>query len=286
MKSTAAMIKTTTDIWSEIIEEDGKLKRYENKRFPLFESLDQLCEGQIAEGKHCFTSSKPPDGRSKSVEVGSKNRIHLDFTKKNPWDIAVNVGGPDSEGLSSSLRTVDEYERQHVLENELLQQKGQKKKRSYQQRMEETRMQDVDSELLEDRHEGPQDISDDDAQKSDEHESSRSGPAGSNRGRPKKTNDTKPVPRVEETISKFLSFKKRQAAAKEQKKQEAQDYSITRCLEVLRAMDDMSDEIKINASDVFKDAMNWEIFLGYESRIRSLWLKKELDMLGTRLSTS
>ncbi|XP_062225501.1 uncharacterized protein LOC133924116 [Phragmites australis] len=53
---TASMINTTSEIWDEIIEEDSKLRRYENKSFPLFDALDLLYEGQFAEGKHCFTS--------------------------------------------------------------------------------------------------------------------------------------------------------------------------------------------------------------------------------------
>jgi hypothetical protein len=35
------------------------------------------------------------------------------------------------------------------------------------------------------------------------------------------------------------------------------------------------------ASEVFKDAINREIFLGYEPRLRGLWLKKEANKLST-----
>ena len=44
-------------------------------------------------------------------------------------------------------------------------------------------------------------------------------------------------------------------------------------------MDDVHDEVKIFASDVFKDAANREIFLGYNSRLRGMWLKKEVDKI-------
>lgn len=37
---------------------------------------------------------------------------------------------------------------------------------------------------------------------------------------------------------------------------------------------------KIGAADIFKDALNREIFLGYESRLRGLWLRKEVSKLG------
>jgi len=50
---------------------------------------------------------------------------------------------------------------------------------------------------------------------------------------------------------------------------------------VLKEMADVPDDIKILASVVFKDSMNREIFLGYESRLRAMWLMKEVSKLGT-----
>jgi hypothetical protein len=44
-------------------------------------------------------------------------------------------------------------------------------------------------------------------------------------------------------------------------------------------MADVSDEVKVLASDVFKDAENREIFLSYEPRLRTLWLKREVGKL-------
>ena len=47
---------------------------------------------------------------------------------------------------------------------------------------------------------------------------------------------------------------------KEQASIQGQQYSISRCLEVLNAIGDVSDEINVLASDVFKDAANRELF--------------------------
>ena len=47
-------------------------------------------------------------------------------------------------------------------------------------------------------------------------------------------------------------------------------------------MADVPDDIKILASVVFKDSMNREIFLGYESRLRAMWLMKEVNKLETQ----
>jgi hypothetical protein len=47
-------------------------------------------------------------------------------------------------------------------------------------------------------------------------------------------------------------------------------------------MNDVSDDVKILASKVFKDSMNQEIFLGYESRLRAMWSMKEASKFGTQ----
>ncbi|KXG21741.1 uncharacterized protein LOC110430545 [Sorghum bicolor] len=59
------------------------------------------------------------------------------------------------------------------------------------------------------------------------------------------------------------------------------EYSIPKCLKVLHDMDDVSDEMKHLAFHILKDATNREIFMSYESRLRGLWLKKEVNKLGT-----
>ncbi|KAM3406530.1 hypothetical protein ACQJBY_000562 [Aegilops geniculata] len=77
----------------------------------------------------------------------------------------------------------------------------------------------------------------------------------------------------------YVNFKKDQASKKEKVSQQGKQPSITECLQVLNDMDDVPDEVKIFASDVFKDAANREIFLGYNSRLRGMWLKKEVDKI-------
>ncbi|XBI45623.1 hypothetical protein VPH35_110069 [Triticum aestivum] len=108
-------------------------------------------------------------------------------------------------------------------------------------------------------------------QKSEDHAKSGSGNGGSQCGRPnKKYKGTTSIPSTEETMEQKASNK-------------GQQYSISRCMEVLHGMDDVSDEIKVLASDVLKDASSREFFLCYESRLRGLWLKKEVAKLGTQL---
>jgi len=82
-------------------------------------------------------------------------------------------------------------------------------------------------------------------------------------------------------MSEFVKLKREQAGIKEQAS--GKQYSIPKCLEVLNVMVDVSDEIKILASDVFKDASNRELFISYDPRLRGLWLKKEVGKLGIQL---
>lgn len=130
------------------------------------------------------------------------------------------------------------------------------------------------------QHDCSDDDDDEADNQSDDHTSSRSVTAGSSKGRPRKTKDRKSVPPIEESLSEFVSFRKEQAAAKDMVKKQGLEFSVTRCLAVLKDMDDVSDEIKIGTADVFKDALNREIFLGYESRLHGLWLTKEVSKLG------
>lgn len=233
--------------------------------------------GQLAEGKHCFTSSKSHHTARKGSEATREPTKRLDFTKKNPWTTAIDVRprrssvGDEEEANSPSrindFGTVD-------LENEHVQYKGYKK-RSHQV------VGNSERQGMETEQNYFSDSDNDEADnQSDDHTSSRSGTAGSSRGRGRKRKDIKSVPPVEESLSEFVSFRKEQAAAKEMVKKQGLEFSVTRCLAVLKDMDDVSDEIKIGAADIFKDALNREIFLGYESRLRGLWLRKEVSKLG------
>uniref|UniRef100_A0ACD5Y6E0 Uncharacterized protein n=1 Tax=Avena sativa TaxID=4498 RepID=A0ACD5Y6E0_AVESA len=109
---------------------------------------------------------------------------------------------------------------------------------------------------------------DEDVQRSFDQENSRSGNGGAQSGRARKhrSHTSVPVPRIEETMSEFVKLKREQAGIKEQAS--GKQYSIPKCLEVLNVMVDVSDEIKILASDVFKDASNRELFLSYDPRLR------------------
>ncbi|CAL5020957.1 unnamed protein product [Urochloa decumbens] len=116
------------------------------------------------------------------------------------------------------------------------------------------------------------------AQRSDEHVTKRP-LTTSNRGIFKKHKAIAEMPCIEEIGSVHPESRMAQANVNKQEATQGKDYSISRCLDVLEAMDDVPDEMKILASDVFRDATNREMFLCYAPRLRGPWLKKELGRL-------
>ncbi|GJM95674.1 hypothetical protein PR202_ga12444 [Eleusine coracana subsp. coracana] len=287
--------------WSSRYEK-GLVDRLTEYRFSHY-------RGQFAEQKHCFTSSKPQKSRGIGIEGETTDKVTLDFTQKRPWSLVIEVGACHGDGSDSPTR-YDELRRQglgtksvqekeyptsqlmdgfgqQLLEKEHPQYGGRQNKISRQRiasggkgpNVEHTQEQQYEPDFVSDKDEI------DELQQSDEQATSRSVAAGPNRGRPKKSDVAKPVTRIEETMSEFLALKKEQSIVKMRSKMTKDIYSMTRWLAVLQDIDDVSDKIKIHASDVFKDALNREIFLGYEPRLRALWLKKEVNKLGIDMTT-
>jgi hypothetical protein len=59
----------------------------------------------------------------------------------------------------------------------------------------------------------------------------------------------------------------------------ADRYSITRCIEVMNAMVELSPVEKSLAPDIFLDASSREIFLSLSVDIRTMWLKRKMRSL-------
>ncbi|KAE8813199.1 Acyl carrier protein 2, mitochondrial [Hordeum vulgare] len=237
----ACVINTTPEKWEEIIAEDSKLKMYEGKSFPLYEALGVLYEGHITQGRHCLTSRKPPTITKSGSNFGAKEKMVASSSKRNTRDRS-----------DDSMRTPLIIDINDI-----------------------PAWDDVDGDAerentVRDEEEFGSDADGDHPQIS---ESSAKG------RRPKKQKSATSVQRLEDSMMAYVNFKKEQATKKERVSQQGKQPSITECLEILNDMEDVPDEVKIFASDVFKDAANREIFLGYNSRLRGMWLKKEVDKI-------
>uniref|UniRef100_A0A804RLX5 Myb/SANT-like domain-containing protein n=1 Tax=Zea mays TaxID=4577 RepID=A0A804RLX5_MAIZE len=216
----ASMVRTTDEIWDDIIEDMPKARKYQSKSFPLLDSLELLFDGPIPEGG-----------------------------QKSPSSVPQNVGENVDDG-GNNTSTVPALGPQGIDDLDTLQKRGE--------------------EVLERLQHGADrrlPRADDQAQSSSCVELQRD--------RRKK----RKAPDVQQMMETYLNFRMKQAHVKEQRAKDAGQFTISGCIKALHTMADVSDEVKVLASDVFKDAENREIFLSYEPRLRSLWLKREVGKL-------
>ncbi|XP_062225847.1 uncharacterized protein LOC133924369 isoform X2 [Phragmites australis] len=247
----ASMIKTTDEIWDDIIEDMPKARKYQRASFPLLDSLELLFDGPIPEGGQNLTSSIPQHvgnvdegGNNTSAFSGMSGR-HCGMANASIDDAWNNISLLQRTALGP--QGIDDHD---VLQNHT-------------------------EEVLE----RPQRGVDPRPQKADEPAQSSSCIELQKDRRKKRK-----IPDIQQTMEAYLDFRMKQARVKEQRMKEqttrgVDQFSISSCIKALHAMPDVSDEVKVLASDVFKDAENREIFLSYEPRLRSLWLKREVDRL-------
>ncbi|KAL5649951.1 hypothetical protein ACJX0J_040760, partial [Zea mays] len=68
----ASMVRTTDEIWDDIIEDMPKARKYQSKSFPLLDSLELLFDGPIPEGGQKSPSSVPQNV-GENVDDGGNN---------------------------------------------------------------------------------------------------------------------------------------------------------------------------------------------------------------------
>ncbi|KAF7016845.1 hypothetical protein CFC21_030372 [Triticum aestivum] len=233
----ASMIRTTDEIWDEIIDESPKARKYQSKSFPLLQSLEMLLERDIPEG---VGNIDEEDNNTSTLRSMSRRLSAL-------------VPGSIDEGENNiiALQRTLELGSQGLEDVDLLQ--------------------NHDEEALERPQPGadpkPQQRADEPAQSSSCIEPQK------DKRKKRKASD------IQQTMEAYLDFRMKQARTKEQTKKDGEQFSISRCIKALHSMTDVSDQVRVLAADVFKDAVNREIFLSYEPRLRALWLKREVNRL-------
>ncbi|XP_006652381.3 uncharacterized protein LOC102713619 [Oryza brachyantha] len=245
----ASMIKTTDEIWDDIIEEMPKARKYQTKSFPLLQSLELLFEGDIPEGEHNLMPSKPQFA-VRNVAEGCNNMSTLPSIPGRPWGMVI-ASIDEGENNISILRRTPMLEAQGLDDLEILQ--------------------NPTEEVLERPQHGAE-SAEPKPQNEPGHSSSCIEPQKDKRKKRK-------VPGIQQTMEAYLEFRMKQARLKEQTEKDGEPFSISRCIKALHTMADVSDQVKVLASDVFKDAANREIFLSYEPRLRAMWLKREVNRL-------
>uniref|UniRef100_K3ZC35 Myb/SANT-like domain-containing protein n=1 Tax=Setaria italica TaxID=4555 RepID=K3ZC35_SETIT len=65
----------------------------------------------------------------------------------------------------------------------------------------------------------------------------------------------------------------------EEKKRREEDYSIEKCIDIVDTMEELSDEQKVDANEVFQSETNRKILVGTKNpSVRLIWLKKKIVM--------
>ncbi|CAO2042579.1 unnamed protein product [Urochloa humidicola] len=255
----ASMIRGTDEIWDEIIEDMPKARKYQNKSFPLLDSLEQLFDGPIAEG-----GQNSPQNIAGNVDEGGNNM-------STAPDMSVRPSGTINANFDETWNSIS------LLPQTALGPQGIENLDTLQNHTEEA----LGALGLQ------QHGADRRRQRADEQpQSSSCVEPQSDRRKKRKVTDIQQrnVTGIQQIMETYLNFRMKQARVKEQKVifqkehkvKEADQFTISNCIKALNTMPDVSDEIKILASDVFKDAENREIFLSYEPRLRTLWLKREV----------
>jgi hypothetical protein len=83
---------------------------------------------------------------------------------------------------------------------------------------------------------------------------------------------------VVEMMGGFLEMKEKQAEADERATTNANedDFPIQTCIAIMDGMEEFSDDDKVDAYDVFKDAQNRAIFMTAKDATRIKWLRKKI----------
>ena len=59
----------------------------------------------------------------------------------------------------------------------------------------------------------------------------------------------------------------------------ADDFSIKKCIAVVKTIEELSTDEKVGSFDIFKDENNRAIFLCADPETRLLWLRKQLSRI-------
>ncbi|KAF8693940.1 hypothetical protein HU200_038585 [Digitaria exilis] len=82
----------------------------------------------------------------------------------------------------------------------------------------------------------------------------------------------------------FVDFRKDQIQKTmeqlEEKKRREEDYSVPKCIAIVDAMEELTDEQKVDANELFQSEMNRLIFMSTTNpRVQLIWLKKKIGQV-------
>ena len=80
-------------------------------------------------------------------------------------------------------------------------------------------------------------------------------------------------------ISGKTRLKKTMKELNEKKKRE-DDYSVQKCIDIVDAIEELTDEQKADCNELFQSEMNRQIFVSTKNpNVRLIWLKKKISQV-------
>ena len=80
-------------------------------------------------------------------------------------------------------------------------------------------------------------------------------------------------------ISGKTRLKKTMKELNEKKKRE-DDYFVQKCIDIVDAIEELTDEQKADCNELFQSEMNRQIFVGTKNpKVRLIWLKKKISQV-------
>jgi Mg/Co/Ni transporter MgtE len=85
-------------------------------------------------------------------------------------------------------------------------------------------------------------------------------------------------------LGDYIEFRKDQIekTIKElnEKKKCEDDYSVQKCIDIVDAIEELTDEQKVDCNELFQSEMNGQIFVGTKNqKVRLFWLKKKISQV-------
>uniref|UniRef100_A0ACD5TLW8 Uncharacterized protein n=4 Tax=Avena sativa TaxID=4498 RepID=A0ACD5TLW8_AVESA len=247
-----SMLQAEPHLWVNLIASLGdRLKKFKRKAFPLYDTLGELYDGQLAEGKLCFTSTAGPSMEYDDLQI-------IDEHQKEMEEEVVGDKGYDDDS-----HIMDEH--RNEMEGEIVRDKGYdaaERSRSQVDQGQEGAAKKNRSQV-EQRQVGAA-------------ERNRS-QVGASRKNPKNSPKKKSTDGIVGVMERLVQIKEKEAP-----KEVAQDFTITRCMEALKSLEGVTPEEKITASEVFNSAHNREFFVNLvndKDGTAIIWLRRQLARL-------
>ncbi|XP_008669144.1 uncharacterized protein [Zea mays] len=268
-------IEAEEPIWNNLTISNERLKKFRTKSFPLFEALGELHDGNIAEGTMNFTSIEPyRPPVTQPCQGAATHPSQAAFMLTQPSQPSFTQ--PSQPAFTQPSRIAYTQPSQAAFAQPSQAAFAQPSQAAFTQPSQAAFAHPSQATIT-------QAISneDDDLRVLDPiaptsvSKRAKNVGAGSSRTRiDKRGQDGKVV----EMMERFLEMKEKQDEVEKRATTNANedDFPITTCIAIVDGMEELSDDEKVDAYDVFKDAQNRAIFMIAKDATRIKWLRKKI----------